>query len=192
MVNPLIIPAGKAAVAAKGAAAGAAKIALSEKAAKGVGSAFKSIEETTKMGGFQNLENFSENLKQMGPVASAFEILGAQWTAGTMESQIGLMSDLLTLFTSEGGQSAIGLATTLFSTIINGVGALTRVLDKILNIIMGDEVEGEPTGLETGGGGDPYWVQRTGTRSGVYDINALISDAIYQAAVDSGGQLPQF
>jgi len=147
--NPLIIAKGASAVGAatKGAAAGAAKIAASDKAAKALGGAFKSIEETTKMGGFQSLENFSQNIKQLGPVASAFEVLGAQFTAGTMESQINLMTSLLDLFMSDHGQNAIKAAAELVSILINGTADIIRLIDKVLELL---SKEPPPeTGLET-------------------------------------------
>ena len=187
---PFIIKAGaSAAKAASGAAAGAAKIAASDKAAKALGGAFKSIEETTKMGGFQSLENWSENNKNSKPVIDSFQVLGALFSAETMGSRTALMESLISLFTSDGFGMIIRAVAELTNVLVNSASTIISVLDKALEAI--NSVESDvPVGLEQGGGGKPYWIQDWyGNR---YDINAQISEAIYQAAVEAGGQLPQF
>lgn len=134
MVNPLIIAKGAQAVgvATKGAAAGAAKIAMTDKAAKAVGGAFKSIEETTKMGGFQQLENFANSVTSSGPAASAFQMLSAQFTSETMGSRITLMQSLMDLFASDSFQQVLKLTIALVNGIINGSAAIIDVF----NILM--------------------------------------------------------
>ena len=192
MVNPLIIAKGAQALGAatKGAAAGAAKIAASEKAAKALSGAFKSIEETTKMGGFQALENFSENIKNSKPVAESFQLLGALFSSETMGSRTALMKTLIDLFTSDGFGFIMGAVAEIFNGIINNFGNIIEVLDKWITLLgLGDPGQ-IPEEIELGGGGGEYMVWSRAT--GWYDINAAISQAIYDAAIAAGGQIPLF
>ena len=131
--NPLVIAKGAKALSAAttGAATGAAKIAMTEKTAKLTAAAFKSIEQTAKVDGFGQLERFSENIKQMGPVASAFEVLGAQITAGTMESSVNLMSELLILFQSEAGQKGIRAFSQFISMFIDVAAWLVELTNNL-------------------------------------------------------------
>ena len=71
----------------------------------------------------------------MGPVASAFEVLGAQFTAGTMSAQIELMMSLLNLFQSEAGQAALTLAVDVISGLINGIAKMVEFTTDATNAI---------------------------------------------------------
>ena len=136
MVNPLIVK--NAAVAAKGAATGAAKIAASDKAAKAIGGAFKSIEETTKMGGFQDLLGFSENIKNTGPMLALAEIFMGKFTAGTTEAMVNLMISGMDSMSSPAGVAAMGALTSFVSVLVNNLSALINVVSEMetLNLVL--------------------------------------------------------
>ena len=117
MVNPLIVK--NAATAAAGAAKGATKIAMTEKAAKATAGAFKSIEETTKMGGFQSLESFSSNIAGVDPVVGALNYLMVQLSSQTVSSSVELMVSLISLISSPAIATVIDAAGLLVSNFID-------------------------------------------------------------------------
>ena len=162
-----------AAAAVKGAAAGAAKIAASEKAAKALASAFGSIEQTTKMGGFQALENFSQNIKNSGPVASALEVITTKFVSGTMASQINLMKSLLVLFENENMQQALLITLNIVNAMINSSAA---IIDLFGDVFGSDPPEG---GYGGGGGGAPGG-----------DVFFAPEDEV--PGLNIGGRIPQF
>jgi len=137
MVNPLIIAKGAQALGAatKGAAVGATKIAMTEKAAKATASTFKSIKDTTEMGGFQQLENFASNIKNSGPVMASLEQLGGKFTAGTIDAKVELMERLNDAFESPAGKLTIELLIALFNLMILGSAELITGIDKLMNLI---------------------------------------------------------
>ena len=96
MVNPLIIKNVGEAVAKTD----TARVAMDAKAAKSFASATKSIEETTKMGGFQQLENFSSNMGGLDPIMGAMNYLMTQLGSETIASSVGLMVSLIQLINS--------------------------------------------------------------------------------------------
>ena len=138
MATPFIVAGGKAAAgaAAQQATAKAAQIALTEKAAKATAGAFKSLEETTKMGGFQSLENFSENVKQMQPVTDAWGVLSAIWTGGTAAANTELLISLINLIQSDGFMSAL-------TTLMEATSDILRFVSKLVDFTadLGNEVD---------------------------------------------------
>ena len=97
MVTPFVVPAGKAAVAAatKGAAAGAARIAITEKAAKAFAGATKSIESSFESGALQSAENVFGNIRSSHPVMVPLEVVTARLTMATTQRSLELMGTVL-------------------------------------------------------------------------------------------------
>jgi len=133
MSAPFIVK--SAATAAKAASAGAAKIALTEKAAKATASAFKSMKEMTEMGGFQQLENITENIKNSGPVMGAFQVLQGKITVATIDNLVDLAERLMTLMESEAGLLFMNTFIGLLNIIIGGSAELITAIDKISNFL---------------------------------------------------------
>jgi len=166
MVNPFIIPAGKAAVAAatKGAATGAAKIAITEKAAKAFAGATKSIESSFETGALQAVENIFTNIKSSGPVLAIMKVITATIQAGTMNGTLELFQTVMNSLQSEGGQTALQGFINFINVIVLGVSdivakvqdspSLTRVINALshfLSLLMElslDTVEGLITAID--------------------------------------------
>jgi len=130
MVNPLVIPAGKAALT--DAVGGVAtKIAASDKAAEAIGGAFKSIEETTKMGGFNELRGFSENIKNSGPVMGAWDVFMAKWKAAVISGNVELMTSLLQAFESPAVKEGMESAAITMNSITAGASSLAGLAELI-------------------------------------------------------------
>ncbi|MCJ7481520.1 MAG: hypothetical protein MUO31_00990 [Thermodesulfovibrionales bacterium] len=151
VINPLIIPAVKGA-AGKAAAGAAAKVELTEKAAKATEGAFKSIEETTKMGGFQDLKGFSENIKNLRPVVDSFQVLGGLWQGITAEGKAELMVSLVNLFTSDAFGKVLGKFGDFVNSITTNAATIIDVLNKFMDYV--DKLVEEGDSLILPGVGD--------------------------------------
>ena len=111
MVNPFLVKnAAKAAAGAKSAAA-TTKIAMTEKAAKGFAGATRSMEEVTKLGGFEKMESMFNSISQAGPGAVPMQVLSAQFDSATMESRVDLVISLIGLINSDSFQSGLKAVT---------------------------------------------------------------------------------
>jgi len=133
MVNSLIIAKGATALkgAVGGAAAGATKIAMTEKTAKLTAQAFGSLESAGESGALQSMDRMFENIKNSGPVVDSLTVLNASWTSGTAGANAELMTSLINLFKSEGVTNAMEMFTGAMSDIISYAAKLIDFTTKL-------------------------------------------------------------
>lgn len=130
MVTPFVVK--NAATAAASAAKGAAKIAVTEKAAKAFEGATSNINKAYDKGAMQSFEAATNNIMNMGAVLVPLQVITAQLTAGTSEASITLMKELLDAIQSETGQAAIEILST-------GISKIMGYASEFINLIGNSE-----------------------------------------------------
>ena len=128
--------------------AGASALIMALNSAKTVKSTKAMLDNTKELnkamenGALQSFNQMLSGLQNTGPIQSAFSVLFAQIQAGTMQSTVGLMNDMLTLFMSPGGQATINACSELINILVDGAATIIRIIDKILDLFHNEDVVG--------------------------------------------------
>ena len=120
--------------------AGASALIMALNSAKTVKST-KALFDTTKelnkaqeSGALDTLNQVFQGIMNTGPIQSAFSVLFAQIQAGTTAATVGLMTELLSLFASEAGQTGLKLLIDTLSLIVNTTADLVKLANNLLDV----------------------------------------------------------
>lgn len=141
MVTPFLVA--NAATAAAGAAKGAAKIALGEKAAKSFAASTKSINKAYESGALQSVENIFGQIQSSQPVLVPMQVIMADLKSATTVETMGLIKDSLTLIATPGFQAGITVLGDIFGFFLKEGADAVGLFGRIIN-----GTEGADTGLQ--------------------------------------------
>jgi len=142
--------------------AGASALIMALNSAKTVKSTKAMLDNTKELnkaqenGALQSFNQMLSGLQNTGPIQSALSVLFAQIQAGTTESTVGLMKDMLDLFMSPGGAASIKTVITLLNLLIDGSATIIRIIDKVLDLLgVGESTPQELSFSDMAGGPTP-------------------------------------